>query len=247
MGAGKQRALLAAPAPELRRGRLHGALDRRALGGTPARERRQQRPRLRLAAPQGARATGTWRRTGTGTCSRSSRSSSTSAGSSACTPRVESSSPTASSARSGGSPERTRALARTPAFGLRVRAVRAGRDRPPRGAAPAAPRGADRGRPRPRPPRRARLRARGARPRASAAGASARAADARPLPLGPPGGGARCVPAGAQDCWQRSSASSPAGALQELEARDPETGRAARSARGNLSPSAPDLGAEAAS
>ena len=50
-----------------------------------------------------------------------------------------------------------------------------------------------------RPARRARRRARGARRRAPAARAPARTADPRPLPLRPPGGGARGLPAGAAD------------------------------------------------
>ena len=57
-------------------------------------------------------------------------------------------------------------------------------------------RAADRRRPRGRPPRRARRRAGGARRRASAARAAARPADARALPLGPPGRGARRLPGG---------------------------------------------------
>ena len=56
-----------------------------------------------------------------------------------------------------------RALARACARRLRLRAVRAGGDRAPRGAAPARGREADRRRPRARPARRARRRARGAR------------------------------------------------------------------------------------
>ena len=153
---------------------------------------------------------------GHGTCSRSSPSSSTSPSSSACSTGDKSSSPRARPSGQRRPSGGTRPLAWTSAFGLHVRTLRTRRDRTARGAAPRCPGGEDRGRPRPRPPRRARIGARGARSRASAAGASTRSAHARPLPLGPPSGGARCVSASAQDA--RRGARARAGRrLQELE------------------------------
>ena len=77
--------------------------------------------------------------------------------------------------------------------------------------------GADRARPRGRPSRRPRRRAGGARPRAPAARAAARPADARPLPLRAPGGGARGLPGGPQHALRGARASSPAAALRELQ------------------------------
>ena len=55
--------------------------------------------------------------------------------------------------------------------------------------------------------------------RPSAARAAARAADARALPLGPPGRGARGLPRDARARWSRSWASSPAGAAASSSGR----------------------------
>ena len=71
----------------------------------------------------------------------------------------------------------------------------AGRDPPARAAAAGGARARDRARPRPRPAPRRDRRARGARRRRAAAGAPARAADARALPLRPPGRRAGRLPA----------------------------------------------------
>ena len=89
---------------------------------------------------------------------------------------------------------RARALARPGARRVRLRAVRPGRDRTARGPAPGGGRGADRGRSRARTPRRPDRRARGAGRRESLPRAAARPADARALPLGPAGRGARGLP-----------------------------------------------------
>ena len=90
-----------------------------------------------------------------------------------------------------------RALARRPARGPGRRAVRGGRDPPPRGAAPARGGVRDRRRPRGRPARRGDRRARAARRRAPAARAPARAAHARAVSRRPPVGGAGGLPGGA--------------------------------------------------
>ena len=93
----------------------------------------------------------------------------------------------------------------------RRRAVRQAESRPPRGAAARARRGAAS-----RPSSRAAGTPRSlgelecARRRAPAARAPARAADARPLPLGAPGRGARGLPATRAARSSRSSGSSPA-------------------------------------
>ena len=96
----------------------------------------------------------------------------------------------------GAARRRARPVARRAAGGVPLRGVRAGGDRAPRGVPPHARRGAGRGEARDRRARRGRRRARGARPRASAARAAARPAHARPLSLGPAGGGARGLPRG---------------------------------------------------
>ena len=77
----------------------------------------------------------------------------------------------------------------------RVRAARAGRGGAARGAPAGGGRGADRRRTGARPPPRPRPRARGARRRAPVPRTLSRPADARALPLRPPGGRARGLPA----------------------------------------------------
>ena len=78
-----------------------------------------------------------------------------------------------------------------------LRAVRADGDSTSGGAPPRRSRGPDRGGSRARPAHDTRRRARGACPGAPATRASACAADARSLPFGPAGRGARELPAGA--------------------------------------------------
>ena len=107
------------------------------------------------------------------------------------------------------SPSSARAVARPAACRVRLRALRPGRDRPPRGAASRLPRAADRARPRRRAPRRARRRARGARRRVPAPRAPPSAADARALPLGEAGRGARYLSGCATRRSSTSSESSP--------------------------------------
>ena len=120
-----------------------------------------------------------------------------------------------------------RALARPRARRLRLRAVRAGGDRAPRGGAPARGRDADRRRPRPRPPRRARRGARRARGRAPPARAPARPADARALPVGPSGRGAGRLPDRATRARRRAGDRAERGAAG-AGARDPAPGSGAR-------------------
>ncbi len=74
------------------------------------------------------------------------------------------------------------------------RAVRAGRDPPPRRAPPRRPRTSHRRRPRPRPPGRARRRTRGAHPAASVSRGASRTTHAGALRVGTPGRGARRLP-----------------------------------------------------
>ena len=127
-----------------------------------------------------------------------------------------------------------RALARSRARRFRLRAVRPGGDRAARGGAAARGRDAGRRRPRPRPARRAGRRARGAGGRASAARAPARPADARALPLGPPGRGAGRLPGRPPRCSSTSSGSSRARRCRSWSARSCARTRRSSSRRRRL-------------
>ena len=111
--------------------------------------------------------------------------------------------------------------------------VRAGGDRAARGAAAGGARAADRRRPRARAPRRARRRARGARRGAPAARAAARAADARAVPLGPAGRGARGLPGDARRARRGARDRAEPGAAG-ARAGDPAAGPRARARAGRL-------------
>ena len=118
---------------------------------------------------------------------------------------------------------RARTLARPGAGGVRVRAVRAGGDRPARRPAAGGGRRADRGRPRARPPRRPDRRARGADRREPPPRAAARPADARALPLRPTGRGARGLPGCAPRARRRARASSRATSCSDSRSRSSRT------------------------
>ena len=108
-------------------------------------------------------------------------------------------------------------------------AVRGRRDPPPRGAAPDRGRARDRRRPGGGPPSRGPRRARGARRPRPAARRAAGAADARALPLGPPGTGAAGLPAGAIGARRADRRRARTRAARAAR-RDPAPGSAARPA-----------------
>ena len=129
------------------------------------------------------------------TCSASMPPSSTWRASSGCWPRPPDADP--ADLRREMLREALGALARAAAGGPRLRAVRAARDRAPRGSAARDAGAAYRRRPRRGSPRRARRRAGGARRRPPAEGAPPRPAHARAVPLWPPGRSARGLSQGA--------------------------------------------------
>ena len=123
-----------------------------------------------------------------------------------------------------------RAVARAGVRRLRLRAVRAGRGGPPRGSPARVSRGARGGRSGARGARRAHRRARAVRARGAAAGAAARPADAGPVPVGPPGRGARAVPGDAA-CLVGGARHRAGGGVAGPRGCDPAPGRGARATR----------------
>ena len=122
-------------------------------------------------------------------------------------------------------------MARVRALGPDVRGLRSGGDRAAGGAALGRVRDTHRGGAGARPPRRPGLGAGGRRRRAAAARAPARAADARALPLRPPGGRARGLPRGAAHA-RRGGRRRAGRRAARPPGRDPRAGPGARPARG---------------
>ena len=121
------------------------------------------------------------------------------------------------------------AVARARPGGPGVRALRAGRGCPGRGAAARRAGGPARSAPGPRPAQRGRGRAGGGGPRPSHPGAAASRADARAVPVGPPGGRARGL--SFRPRRARRGARDRAGArAARARARDPRAGPCARPA-----------------
>ena len=196
------------------RGRLDRPPDRRALGRVAAGDGGQDRPGLRLAAAQGAGRRPAASRARPAMSCASTAPSSTSHASSGWSPRRDRRIRGARRAKL----REALALWRGPPLAdlayepfaqaeiVRLEELRLG------GA-----RAAHRRRPGRRPARGADRRARGADRRAPAARAPARPADARALPLRPPGRGARGLPARAARAVGASSGSSRARSCRRLE------------------------------